>query len=146
MVFSPDGKKLATGDESGRIKIWNMENGAELCTVSEHAGFVKSLSFSPDGKMLVSAGRQGTIDFWNANTGKELCSVTPIDQSDWVVLDRQGHFDGSPGAMELVHSFKDGKPLEAEQMKKQCFEPNLFKKQVGGNREAKETSAETPIQ
>ncbi|XP_062930885.1 apoptotic protease-activating factor 1 isoform X2 [Cynocephalus volans] len=78
-AFSADSTLLATGDDNGEIRIWNVSNGEllHLCapiSVEEgadtHGGWVTDLCFSPDSKMLVSAG--GYLKWWNVVTGESL--------------------------------------------------------------------------
>ncbi|KAH0500147.1 Apoptotic protease-activating factor 1 [Microtus ochrogaster] len=75
-AFSPDGILLATGDDNGEIRIWNVSDGQllHLCApisveegTATHGGWVTDLCFSPDSKMLVSAG--GYLKWWNVVTG-----------------------------------------------------------------------------
>ncbi|XP_069441219.1 apoptotic protease-activating factor 1 isoform X2 [Ovis canadensis] len=75
--FSVDNTMLATGDDNGEIRIWNVSNGEllHLCApisveegASTHGGWVTDLCFSPDTKMLVSAG--GYLKWWNVLTGE----------------------------------------------------------------------------
>ena len=70
----------------GLIKIWNVETGLEMRTVSDHAGFVRAMSFSPDGKILISADSE-RIQFWNADNGKGLLvnSQTATDGNQIIV-------------------------------------------------------------
>lgn len=75
-AFSMDSTLLATGDDNGEIRIWNVSNGEllHLCAplseegAATHGGWVTDLCFSPDGKMLISAG--GYIKWWNVVTGE----------------------------------------------------------------------------
>ncbi|XP_060981545.1 apoptotic protease-activating factor 1 isoform X3 [Dama dama] len=75
--FSVDSALLATGDDNGEIRIWNVSNGEllHLCApisveegATTHGGWVTDLCFSPDTKMLVSAG--GYLKWWNVVTGE----------------------------------------------------------------------------
>ncbi|KAM9683825.1 apoptotic protease-activating factor 1 isoform 4-T4 [Dama dama] len=75
--FSVDSALLATGDDNGEIRIWNVSNGEllHLCApisveegAATHGGWVTDLCFSPDTKMLVSAG--GYLKWWNVVTGE----------------------------------------------------------------------------
>ncbi|XP_066489510.1 apoptotic protease-activating factor 1 isoform X2 [Tiliqua scincoides] len=69
---------LATGDDNGEIRVWNVLRGEllHLCSCasldgqSAHGGWVTDLCFSPDSKMLVSSG--GYIQWWNVMTGEPL--------------------------------------------------------------------------
>ncbi|HBE17142.1 MAG TPA: hypothetical protein DEG17_23810 [Cyanobacteria bacterium UBA11149] len=67
LVFSPDGKTIASTNSDGKIKLWNLK-GKLLHTLPGHPNNVSNLVFSPDGKTIASAGDNGkTIKLWNLN-------------------------------------------------------------------------------
>ena len=47
IVFSPDGKTLASGDEGGYIQLWNMDTGEHKQTLKKETGTVYSVVYSP---------------------------------------------------------------------------------------------------
>ena len=56
MVFSPDGKRLATAGQDRAIRVWNSSTGAELAEFEESSFFpVWPILFSPDGKLVGGA-------------------------------------------------------------------------------------------
>lgn len=56
--FSPDGKKLASGDSGGRVYLWDVATGTLLWGHNPwSSGYRASVSFSPDGKTLASGIR-----------------------------------------------------------------------------------------
>jgi WD40 repeat protein len=71
VAFSPDGKRLVSASQDYTIKIWDMENGRELRTLTGHDKEVKSVSWSPDGEFIVSGSDDGTLRIWDAKTGLE---------------------------------------------------------------------------
>ena len=73
--FSADGKTLASA--SGyEIKLWNVETGNEIRTLTNSGG---SVSFSVDGKTLASASGY-KIKLWNVETGNEIRTLTNSGQ------------------------------------------------------------------
>lgn len=61
IAFSPDGKRLASGDYDSNVRLWNVRTGKQTRLVRGHKGFVYAVAFSPDGKRLASGDRTGRI-------------------------------------------------------------------------------------
>ncbi|KAK6190759.1 hypothetical protein SNE40_002553 [Patella caerulea] len=59
---------LATGLQSGRIKLWNCKSGSLLMVLFDHKDVISSLNFAPDFSLfLVSASHDGTLKLWDLN-------------------------------------------------------------------------------
>ncbi|KIL65494.1 hypothetical protein M378DRAFT_10853 [Amanita muscaria Koide BX008] len=70
IVFSPDGKRIASGSEDKTICIWDAETGLQVGNpLQGHADKVTSVAFSPDGKRIASGSLDKTIRIWDAETG-----------------------------------------------------------------------------
>jgi WD40 repeat protein len=83
LAFSPDGKYLAAGDESGQVTVWDSD-------ANEHLGIlpaspaadgkprhVSALAFSPDGRTLAAAGYDGTLRLWDTDSSRPIGSALP---------------------------------------------------------------------
>lgn len=75
VVFSPDGKTLASGGRDDKIKLWNAADGLPIRSINTGAT-VRSVAFSPDGLSLISANDDNTLKLWEVATGKALRSFT----------------------------------------------------------------------
>lgn len=76
IVFSPDGKQLATGSSDNTTKIWDTKSGDILMTLKGHAEFVNSIAFSPDGKQLAIGSSDNTAKIWDAQNGNLLMTLS----------------------------------------------------------------------
>lgn len=70
VTFSPDGRLMATSDDSGLITIWETNSLREIWNSKEHGNSVYSVTFSPDGQLLASASSDQTIKLWSISSGK----------------------------------------------------------------------------
>jgi len=78
VVFSPDGKLLATSGRDHRIKIWDPITGALLKELTEFRTAVEGLSFSPDGSILAAGNYDnGTVLFYDVQSWKVLTVMQP---------------------------------------------------------------------
>ncbi|MEG4281843.1 AAA-like domain-containing protein [Microcoleus sp. A006_D1] len=101
VIFSPDGKTIASASEDFTVKLWKVQNRKLRQTLSGHQGNVWSVSFSPDSKMLASASDDGTIKLWYVETGELIKTIKA--HKDWV---RSVSF--SPDGKMLASSSSDG--------------------------------------
>ena len=74
VVYSPDGKFLASADRSGGIEIWEGATGKEYNALPGHKLAVTALAFMPG--VLASASEDGKIVLWDVKEGKEIRNWT----------------------------------------------------------------------
>lgn len=70
LAWSPDGTRLATGDNEGVIRLWQ-EDGKPGPVLKAHTGAVRRLAWSSDGNSLASGGDDKTVRTWS-NDGSAL--------------------------------------------------------------------------
>ncbi|KOP26361.1 hypothetical protein AMR41_11025, partial [Hapalosiphon sp. MRB220] len=71
VVFSPDGKTVATASLDNTAKLWNLQ-GKQIATF-KHNDRVSNVVFSPDGKTVATALADGTAKLWNLQ-GKQIAT------------------------------------------------------------------------
>jgi WD40 repeat protein len=73
VVFSPDGKMLATARDK-TVGLWNPTTGKAVRTLAGAAGEVSYLFFDPAGNWLAARTRDGAMTLWDPATGKRVRS------------------------------------------------------------------------
>ena len=103
VVFSRDGKLLASSGTDNTIKIWDVASKRELRTLVGHTANIESMDFSPDARLLASAGDDGSTFLWDANTGEHLLTLISLDDGgEWMVVSPEGLFDGTPASWNQI--------------------------------------------
>ena len=74
VVFHPNDNTLASCSLDKSIKLWNLDTGAELSTMSGHLLNVSCLAFKPDDpNILVSGSWDSTLKIWDLSTAASAC-------------------------------------------------------------------------
>jgi WD40 repeat protein len=72
LSWSPDGKRIATGDGENELRVWDTENGEELLFIDGHEETVTSVAYSPNGKILYSGSWDNSVVCWDTETGEPV--------------------------------------------------------------------------
>ena len=94
LAYTPDGKRLATADQYGSLRMWQPEKASPVGSpFGDRSSLVWNLALSPDGRELASASSDGTVRLWPASaTPADLCAKLESNMShrqweDWVSPD-----------------------------------------------------------
>lgn len=79
LCFSPDGKLLAVGGKSDRVRLWDPYQGRFEGELGGHAGVVSALAFSPDGRVLATGGSDHGAYLWDPRRCRQLGRIFPED-------------------------------------------------------------------
>jgi WD40 repeat protein len=90
LVWSPDGKFLASGDGMyAGIKVWDAATGNCIHSFadSREDDWIYALDWHPDGKRIIASQRRGRVRIWDTTTGKPIYDRKINDHStrfaDW---------------------------------------------------------------
>ncbi len=109
-AMSPDGRRLATGDNNANVRVWDTATGNELRKWKAHASqefgaFMdhnnESMDYSADGRYLVTGAFDGLVKLWDPETGKLVRTMTG---HSWNVVGV--HF--TPDQRRLISQARDG--------------------------------------
>lgn len=65
LSYSPDGSRVVTASDDGKIKIWDVVSGFCLATFEEHTSAVTSVKFAKRGQVMFSSSYDGTVKAWD---------------------------------------------------------------------------------
>ena len=82
VVFSPDGRRIASAGVDKMVRLWDVASGKEIRQFQGHKDIVCSVAWAPDGKTMASAGYDRTVRLWNVESGKEIRRLR--GQEHWV--------------------------------------------------------------
>jgi WD40 repeat protein len=127
-IFSADEKNIYSAGADRTIKIWDVSTGKILKSFEGHQAEVTSLLLSPDSKMLISHSVDGVTKFWDLNTGKEFFEHIHLGQSDWMVKNPEGYFNGTDNARKYIHFVSGTKTFSVDQFFNDFYRPDLLPK------------------
>ncbi len=62
--FFPDGTVVVTGDDDGRLVLWDAAGGDVLLTVDAHDDDVTTVAVAPVGQLIASSSERGGLAVW----------------------------------------------------------------------------------
>jgi tricorn protease-like protein len=118
LAFSLDGKHLATGDENGKVRLFDGRTGTALRDFEGHGPLrsggeqcVTGVGFSPDGKTLVSGSKDKTLKLWDVEKGELLRNLKGNKASVTVLaISRDGNLFATAGTVR--EEGREGKSIE----------------------------------
>ena len=86
VVFSPNGRTLASGSSDETLQLWDAGAGRHIRTLTGHTISITSVAFSPNGNTLASGSADGTVLLWElAPTPPESKTIAEDVNNDGVV-------------------------------------------------------------
>jgi eukaryotic-like serine/threonine-protein kinase len=105
MEFSPDGQRLAVGDDDGAIRIFHPTTGETNRTIKAHQQLISALAWSPTASILASGSAYagGPVRLWDLNTGEPVGELQ--GHTGWIcqlIFSTDGHLLYSASADQTI--------------------------------------------
>jgi WD40 repeat protein/DNA-binding SARP family transcriptional activator len=84
IVFSPNGRLLATCGLDYRIRVWSVATGALLQTLEGLTDQPFNPAFSHDGELVACGGRDGAVYVWRVQDGQALFALSVHESRDLI--------------------------------------------------------------
>jgi cytochrome c len=68
----PDDRRAVTASDDGTLRLWRLDDGAELAVWRGHKAKVVAVAVSPDGRYAASGSWDRTVRLWDIQSGEEL--------------------------------------------------------------------------
>lgn len=65
ITYAPDGQRIITAADDGKIKVWDVNSGFCIVTFTEHTSGVTACQYSKKGNVLFTASLDGSIRAWD---------------------------------------------------------------------------------
>jgi WD40 repeat protein len=115
IVFSPDGKLLATGSLDGAVKFWDTSTGVCDRTLTGPSRSIWHLAFSPDGNRLATADISRKVLIWDVGSGMVIKTLSAhIDEVICVEFSPDGKLLATSGHEKVAYiwDIEKGKPIK----------------------------------
>jgi WD40 repeat protein len=104
VAISADGKFAAVGEETGKIKVFDLATGQIAKALAAHTGPVTGVTFTADASKLISGSQDKTFRVWNMADGMQIASVetpAPVNAVALVAADAQVATGGADNNLRL---------------------------------------------
>ncbi|NXV99897.1 DAW1 factor, partial [Fregetta grallaria] len=71
LSFNLQSTLVATGSMDTTAKLWDIEKGEEIVTLSGHSAEIIALSFNTSGDRIITGSFDHTVAVWDVGTGRE---------------------------------------------------------------------------
>lgn len=92
LVYSPDGKWLATATDRGYVKVWKSATGEKVYEVEAHANDCYAIAFSRDSRFIATGSWDKSAAVYSLESGTRICRFEHPDFVNALAFTPDGKF------------------------------------------------------
>lgn len=115
IATSADGKFAAIGEETGKVKVFDLSNGQIVKTLAGHGGPVTGVAFTADGAKLVTGSADKTFRVFNLADQMQIASIETPAPLQAVAIVAEGKLVATGGDDNIIRLWElpAAQPAEA---------------------------------
>jgi WD40 repeat protein len=76
LTLTSDGNQLISGSFDTTVKVWNLDTGEKILSLTGHTGSVNAVAVTPNGKWVISGSSDKTLKLWNLESEDNNFTIT----------------------------------------------------------------------
>lgn len=119
---------VADADEkSDNIYQFNMSTGEQIQVYTGHTATIWGMDLLAGNEFLISGASDNTLRVWDIVLKKEVAKIILYEKNnDWVIIDPNGRFDASGGAMDELYYVYGRQIIPLEAVFEKFYTPLLL--------------------
>ena len=78
VAFTPDSRYVVSGGQDATVRVWDLQSGSQVHTLTGHRGAVYSIATMADGTRIVSVGDMDlAVRIWDIDQGLLITALAP---------------------------------------------------------------------
>ncbi len=78
VAFSPDAQRIAVGGAANEVRLYDVESGNRVASLTGHEGGIYTIAFHPKGEQVATAGFDGKVRIYEVASGKLIKEFIPV--------------------------------------------------------------------
>ena len=132
VALSPD-QKFALWSVNNELRLWNIEVGKEIFTLTGHTNQVTASGFFANGKFAYSGSLDASVRLWNLETGKEMAKLYNFTDGEWVILTAENYFNTSASGINYLCARNADATYDISNVQSSFLNPTIVRNTLHGN-------------